>query len=114
MRLGMKTMTVRDLRQLLPEAEAALQIEGEILITRDAKPVARLVRISEESTRRWDPKAHARWQKKVAGGKVSRSDAALSEARSERDLRLDRSVIKMVCVNGMPATSLRVGRDRCM
>ena len=43
----MKTMTVRDLRQRWPHAEAMLETEGEILITRDAKPVARLVRFVE-------------------------------------------------------------------
>ena len=41
----MKTITIRDLRQRWPEAEAALQIEDEILITRDSKPVGKLVRI---------------------------------------------------------------------
>src|SRR6267378_3843738 len=35
----MKTITIRDLRQRWPEAEAALQIEEEIIITRDSKPV---------------------------------------------------------------------------
>ena len=36
----MKTITIRDLRQRWPDAEAALKVEDEILITRDAKPVA--------------------------------------------------------------------------
>ena len=40
----MKTITIRDLRQRWPETEAALQVEDEILITRDSKPVAKLVR----------------------------------------------------------------------
>jgi antitoxin (DNA-binding transcriptional repressor) of toxin-antitoxin stability system len=84
----MKTITIRDLRQRWPEAEAALQIEDEILITRDSKPVAKLVRISPESPRRarWNPEEHARWQRKVSGGKMSRSDAALQEARGDRAL----------------------------
>ena len=82
----MKTITIRDLRQRWPEAEAALQTEQEILITRDSKPVAKLVRVAAAGPRRsrWDPEAHARWQKKVAGGKLSRSDAALAEARADR------------------------------
>ena len=42
----MKTITIRDLRQRWPEAEAALQLENEILITRDSKPVAKLVCLS--------------------------------------------------------------------
>lgn len=82
----MKTITIRDLRQRWPEAEAALQIEDEILITRDSKPVAKLVRVPAEAPRRsrWNPEEHARWQRKIAGGKLSRSDAALAAARAER------------------------------
>ena len=84
--LFMKTITIRDLRQRWPEAEAALQIEDEILITRDSKPVAKLVRVAAEGPRRsrWDLKEHARWQRKVSGGKRSRSDAALQDARNDR------------------------------
>ncbi len=82
----MKTMTIRDLRQRWPEAEAALQTEEEILITRDSRPVAKLVRVAPESSRRprWNLQAHARWQQKVAGGRVWRSEAALAAARAER------------------------------
>ncbi len=82
----MKTITIRDLRQRWPEAEAALQFEEEILITRDSRPVAKLVRVTGEARkrRRWDPEAHARWQRKVSGGKTSRSDAALASSRAER------------------------------
>jgi antitoxin (DNA-binding transcriptional repressor) of toxin-antitoxin stability system len=82
----MKTITIRDLRQRWPEAEAALQIENEILITRDSKPVAKLVRVSNAAVKRprWDVEAHARWQKKISGGKISRSDAALAESRADR------------------------------
>lgn len=82
----MKTITIRDLRQRWPEAEAALELEKEILITRDSKPVAKLVRVSEAPARRprWDAEAHGRWQKKVSGGKFSRSDAALAESRADR------------------------------
>jgi antitoxin (DNA-binding transcriptional repressor) of toxin-antitoxin stability system len=82
----MKTITIRDLRQRWPEAEAALQIEDEILITRDSRPVAKLVRVGTEGRKRsrWNPEEHARWQRKVSGGKLSRSDAALAAARAER------------------------------
>lgn len=81
-------MSIRDLRQRWPEAEAALQVEDEIIITRDSKPVARLVGVSDAETRRprWDAKAHARWQKKVSGGQISRSDKQLAEARADRKL----------------------------
>jgi antitoxin (DNA-binding transcriptional repressor) of toxin-antitoxin stability system len=81
-----KTISIRDLRQRWPEAEAALKIENEIIVTRDSKPVARLVGISgtENKRLRWDALAHARWQKKVSGGKISRSDTALAESRADR------------------------------
>jgi antitoxin (DNA-binding transcriptional repressor) of toxin-antitoxin stability system len=84
----MKSITIRDLRQRWPEAEATLEIEGEIIITRDSKPVAKLVRVvqTEVRRRRWDPEAHARWQKRISGGRISRSDTALAEARAERKL----------------------------
>lgn len=83
----MKTITIRDLRQRWPEAEAALQVEEEILITRDSKPVAKLVRISQpvRKRKRWDPEEHKRWLKKVWGGKMMpSSDAALARARADR------------------------------
>jgi antitoxin (DNA-binding transcriptional repressor) of toxin-antitoxin stability system len=81
-----KTITIRDLRQRWPEAEAALEVEEEILITRDSKPVAKLVRVSTKTGQRprWNPQEHARWQERVSGGKVSSSDAALAESRAER------------------------------
>ena len=64
-----------------------MKIESEILITRDSKPVAKLVRIVPEKARRkrWDPEAHARWQKKVWGNKMMpSSDEALRRARADR------------------------------
>jgi antitoxin (DNA-binding transcriptional repressor) of toxin-antitoxin stability system len=84
----MKTITIRDLRQHWPEAEAALKLENEILITRDSKPVAKLIYVSPETSRRprWDVEEHARWQKKVSGGKVWCSDAALAQSRADRVL----------------------------
>jgi antitoxin (DNA-binding transcriptional repressor) of toxin-antitoxin stability system len=83
----MKTITIRDLRQRWPEAEAALAVEEEILITRDSKPVAKLVRIVQNKGRRkrWNPEEHAAWMKKVWGNKtVPSSDAALARARADR------------------------------
>jgi antitoxin (DNA-binding transcriptional repressor) of toxin-antitoxin stability system len=82
----MKTITIRDLRQRWPEVEAALKLENEILITRDSKPVARLVYVPPAASRRprWNVEEHARWQKKIAGGTRSRSDAALAQSRAER------------------------------
>jgi antitoxin (DNA-binding transcriptional repressor) of toxin-antitoxin stability system len=83
----MKTITIRDLRQRWPDAEAALQVEDEILITRDSKPVAKLVRIVREksSRKRWNPQEHIRWLKKVYGNKVlASSDPAWARARADR------------------------------
>jgi antitoxin (DNA-binding transcriptional repressor) of toxin-antitoxin stability system len=87
--LVVKTITIRDLRQRWPEAEAALQVENEILITRDSKPVAKLVRVVERKAKRkrWDPEEHRRWIKKVYGDKVlPSSDEQLAEARADRKL----------------------------
>lgn len=85
----MKTITIRDLRQRWPEAEAALQVEEEILITRDSKPVAKLVRIRQEKPKRkrWDPDEHMRWLRKVWGNKqVSLVDKYLQRDREDRRL----------------------------
>jgi len=82
-----KTITIRDLRQRWPEAEAALQVEEEIIITRDSKPVAKLVRIVQNKNRRkrWNPEEHARWLRKIWGNKtLPCSDAALARARADR------------------------------
>lgn len=60
-------MSVRDIRQKWPEAERVLLEEGEIVITRDAKPVAKIIPFSsvkEKKRRRFDPQAHQRWLKK--------------------------------------------------
>ena len=82
----MKTITIRDLRLRWPEAEAALKLENEILVTRDSKPVAKLVCLSPAASQRprWDAEEHARWQKKVCGGKMSSSDAALARSHAGR------------------------------
>lgn len=85
----MKTITIRDLRQRWPEAEAALQVEDEIVITRDAKPVAKLVRIrpQEPPRPRWNPEEHRKWVKKVFGNKVfPSSEVRLAEDRADRNL----------------------------
>ena len=83
----MKTITVRDLRQRWPHAEAMLETEGEIIVTRDSKPVARLVRFVEprKSRKRFDPEKHAAWQSKVGGRRVVRwVDEFLARDRSAR------------------------------
>jgi len=71
---AMKTISVRDLRQRWPRAEAMLRAEGEITITRDGKPVAKLVRLREPRSprKRFDPKGHAAWQARTSGGRTVR------------------------------------------
>ena len=60
----MKTITIRELRHRWPDAEALLRDEGEVVITRDANPVAKLVRYPEAKSARarFDAGTHARWQ----------------------------------------------------
>ncbi len=85
----MKTITIRDLRQRWPEAEAALAVEGEIIITRDSKPVARLMRVLQPENRRprWNPEEHRKWTKAVFGNKVfPSSDERLTADRTDRKL----------------------------
>ena len=70
----MITISVRDLRQRWPRAEEILRAEGEIIITRDGKPVAKLVRVREPRTSRkqLDARRHAAWQAKVGRGRTVR------------------------------------------
>lgn len=85
----MKTITIRDLRQRWPETEKMLQIENEIIITRDGEPVARLARFEKPKAarKRWDPREHAKWKKKVWGNKVwSGSAERLAADRADRQL----------------------------
>ena len=83
----MKTITIRDLRQRWPEAEKALEAEHEITITRDGKPVAKLVRLAEPrpKRKRWAPQAHLRWLKKVWGNRMMTScDTYVAADRADR------------------------------
>ena len=87
----MKTITVRDLRQRWPEAEASLQVEKEMIITRAGKPVAKLVRFEEppKKRKRFDPVAHAKWMKSLYGDEEpkNRVDRSLAEDREDRDFK---------------------------
>ena len=85
----MKTITVRDLRQRWPHAEALLQAENELLVTRDGTPVAKLVRIKPETQprRRFDPAEHRAWQVRLFGKRtVAWVDRALAESQADRRL----------------------------
>lgn len=61
---GVKTMTVREIRQKWPEAEKALEREGEIIVTRDSKPVAKIVRYKpspRKQRKQFDAEKHMKW-----------------------------------------------------
>jgi len=61
---AMKRMTVRDIRLNWPEAERMLARVGEIVVTRDSKPVARILPYETKARRsagRFDPAEHERW-----------------------------------------------------
>ena len=47
-----KTISIRDLRLRWPAAESALAIERELIVTRDGKPVAKLVRFEDKTRKR--------------------------------------------------------------
>ena len=85
----MKTMTVRDVRQRWPEAERCLGTEGEIIITRDGKPVARLLPVEDvtETRKKFDPEEQKRWREEFWGkGVMMDSLSGLLEDREERAL----------------------------
>jgi antitoxin (DNA-binding transcriptional repressor) of toxin-antitoxin stability system len=91
----MKTITVRDLRQRWPRAEAMLEREKEIVVTRDGKPVAKLVRVREvaKARKRFDPRTHARWQAKVGGRRTVRwVKEFLFADRQDRAVRASRAL----------------------
>ena len=84
----MKTMTIRDVRLKWPEAERQLATEGEIVVTRDAKPVARLLPWNppKKPNKRFNAASHMRWLKRVwTGHRQSGSiDRELASDRMDR------------------------------
>lgn len=66
-------MTIRDLRQRWPEAERALAVEKEIIITRDGAPVAKLTPIIPEKKqrKRFDPAEQQRFRESIFGKGVT-------------------------------------------
>jgi antitoxin (DNA-binding transcriptional repressor) of toxin-antitoxin stability system len=84
-----KTITVRDLRHRWPHAEALLQVEHELLVTRDGKPVAKLVRIAPGTRRRkrFDLAEHRAWQVRFFGKRtILGVGRALAQSRADRRL----------------------------
>lgn len=82
-------MTVRDVRQRWPEAERSLETEGEIIITRDGKPIARLLPVEAVAPppgKRFDPEEMKRWREEVWGDQIIDTLTPLLESREERVL----------------------------
>lgn len=66
----MRVLTVRDIRLHWPETERRLRREKEMVITRDGKPVAKLVAYEEETAARprWSAERHLAWLGKAWKG----------------------------------------------
>jgi len=84
----MKRMTVRDVRLHWPEAERVLAREGEIIVTRDGQPVARLTPYRPpkwQMRERFDPRAHAGWLSRFWRGRTfgPTTDELLAQDRAE-------------------------------
>jgi antitoxin (DNA-binding transcriptional repressor) of toxin-antitoxin stability system len=83
----MTSITIRDLRQRWPEAEKALALHDEILVTRDGEPVAKLVRYTKPKRPgpSFDPVAHLARLRKASGGKIyPDSSERISRSRDDR------------------------------
>lgn len=83
----MTTFTIRELRQRWPEIEKAVGEEDEVLITRDGKPIAKVLRYEEpiEKRSRFNPEKHIAKMKKIVGGKTFPSiDESLQKSRASR------------------------------
>lgn len=84
----MTSMTVRDVRLNWPKAEKALAEGEEIIITRDAKPVARLLPLvpgARQRRQRFVPVAHEREVKRIWRRRRPRpsTDVLLARDRDE-------------------------------
>ncbi len=85
----MRRMTVRDVRLHWTEAEKALAQEGEIIVTRDGQPVARITPYrppSQKTRRRFEPRANAVWLARFWRGKGKKTGPSTDQL-----LALDRA-----------------------
>jgi antitoxin (DNA-binding transcriptional repressor) of toxin-antitoxin stability system len=85
---SMVRMSVREIRLKWPQAERLLAVAEEIVVTRDSKPVARIVPYGETArTRRgrFDPDEHVRWLRRFWKGKPRQpsTDQLLANDRNE-------------------------------
>jgi antitoxin (DNA-binding transcriptional repressor) of toxin-antitoxin stability system len=84
----MTSMSIRDVRRHWPKAEKALAEGEEILITRDSKPVARLLPVGPGAGQRrprFDPAAHARQMQRFWRNRPAQpsTDVLLAQDRDE-------------------------------
>jgi antitoxin (DNA-binding transcriptional repressor) of toxin-antitoxin stability system len=83
----MKTISVRDIRLHWPKAEQALRSGGELVVTRDGTPVARLLPFAAPalSTAKFDGAAHLRWLSSFWKDRAAKpsTDEWLAEDRDE-------------------------------
>ena len=84
----MMRMSVPDIRLKWPEAERQLARVGEIIVTRDSVPVARLVPVTPDAAPRrvrFDPAAQKRWLRAFWKGQRVRvsTDELLRRDRSD-------------------------------
>ena len=80
-------MSVRDIRLRWPEAERLLGVEGELVITRDRKPVARLLpfRPPAKAAPRLHPgRQLSRIRKAWKGSTLLSTSGVLEDLRTER------------------------------
>ncbi len=64
----MNSVSIRTLRQNWPETERRLRQEKEILITRNSKPVAKLVLVTDETAKprkQFDAEENRKWLKEM-------------------------------------------------
>jgi antitoxin (DNA-binding transcriptional repressor) of toxin-antitoxin stability system len=66
---GVKKVSIRDLRLRWPAIESALVAERELIVTRDGKPVAKLVQFEEKAPKRkrFKPEQHKLRMRKLWG-----------------------------------------------
>lgn len=84
----MKTISVTELSGNWPAAEKLLAREAELVVVQDSTPVARLVRMEQETDTRkpFDYDAHTKWQEETFG-KGLIADWTTKSLREERDQR---------------------------
>jgi antitoxin (DNA-binding transcriptional repressor) of toxin-antitoxin stability system len=80
-------LTVRDLRLHWPEAERRLKREGELVVTRDGQPVAKLIayRAAKVARPKWSARQHLAWLSRTSKSdhEGTSTDELLKQDRDE-------------------------------